>query len=114
MGGGAETMHNQITFIFIKEYYGNILSMHLIKFCKSEKWINKKLKFVNKTYIYYSQAIILQNNWSVYCIPILWICRQLKHRQLRIKSEIFILLEIILDAFNVWQYHVPLKIFFWL
>ena len=37
MGGGAETMHNQITFIFIKEYYGNILSMHLTKFCKSEK-----------------------------------------------------------------------------
>ena len=37
MGGGAETMFNQITFIFSEEWHGNILSMHLNKFCKSEK-----------------------------------------------------------------------------
>ena len=47
-------------------------------------------------------------------IPILWICRQLKHHQLRIRKEIFISLEIILNAFNVWQYHFPLKSLFWL
>ena len=41
-------------------------------------------------------------------------CRQLKHHQLRIRSEIFISLEIILNAFNVWQYHFPLKSLFWL
>ena len=37
MGGGAETMYNQITFIFSKEQHGTILSMHLTKFRKSEK-----------------------------------------------------------------------------
>ena len=51
MGGGAETMFNQITFIFSEEWHGNILSMHLNKFCKSEKWKNKELKFVNENYI---------------------------------------------------------------
>ena len=61
---------------------------------------NKKLKFLNENYICCSWGIIFQNNWSVYCIPILWICRQLKHHQLRIRNEIFILLEIILNAFK--------------
>ena len=51
-----------------------------------------------KIYIHCSEGIIFQNNWYVYCIPILWICRQPKHHQLRIGSEIFILLEIILNA----------------
>ena len=106
MGGGAETMYNQITFIFRKEWHGNILSIHLTKFRKSEKWKNKKLNFVNESYIYCSQAIIFQNNWSVYCIPILWICRQLKHHQLTIRNEAFILLEIILNAFNLSAFKV--------
>ena len=109
-------MYNQITFIFRKEWHGNILSIHLTKFRKSEKWKNKKLNFVNESYIYCSQAIIFQNNWSVYCIPILWICRQLKHHQFRIRikiiAKIFILLEIILGAFNFWHYHFPLKSLF--
>ena len=48
------------------------------------------------------------------CIHILWICRQLKHHQLRIRSEIFISLEIIVNAFRVWQYQFPLKSLFWL
>ena len=39
---GAETMSNQITFIFSKEWNGTILSMHLTKFHKSEKWKKKK------------------------------------------------------------------------
>ena len=51
MGGGAEAVFNQITFIFSKEWHGNILSMHLNKFRKSEKWKNKELKFVNENYI---------------------------------------------------------------
>ena len=38
MGGRVETMCNQITFISSKESHGNILSMHLTKFRKSEKW----------------------------------------------------------------------------
>ena len=42
----------------------------------------------------------------------IWICRQPKYHQLRMKSEICISLEIILNAFNVWQYHVPLKSLF--
>ena len=48
-GGGAlvETMYNKITFMFIKEYHGNILSMHLIKFRKSEKW-KKYIYIFNK------------------------------------------------------------------
>ena len=33
---GAETMFNQITFIFSEEQHGNMLSMHLNKFRKSE------------------------------------------------------------------------------
>ena len=37
MGGRSEAMYNQITFIFSKEQHGNILYMHLIKLCKSEK-----------------------------------------------------------------------------
>ena len=36
-GVEAETMYNQITFMFSKEYHYNILSMHLIKFRKSEQ-----------------------------------------------------------------------------
>ena len=48
MGGGAETMYNQITFIFSKEQPGNILSMHLTKFCKSKKWKNKELSLLVK------------------------------------------------------------------
>ena len=51
MGGGAEAVFNQITFIFSKEWHGNILSMHLNKFRKSEKWKNKEFKFVNQNYI---------------------------------------------------------------
>ena len=35
---GAETMCNQITSIFSKEWHGTTLSMHLTKFRKSEKW----------------------------------------------------------------------------
>ena len=66
---------------------------------KHEK--NKKLKFVNKSYIYCSWGIVFQNKWSVYCIPILWICRQLKEHQVRIRSETFFSLEFILNAFNV-------------
>ena len=59
------------------------------------------------------KGITFQNNWSTYCIPIPSICRQPKHHQLRIRSEILILLEIILNAFNVWQYHFRLKTLFW-
>ena len=61
---------------------------------KNEK--KKKLMVVNENYIYCPQGIILRNNWFAYCIP--WICRQLKHHQLRIRSAIFISLEIILNA----------------
>ena len=57
-------------------------------------------------------GIIFQNIWSVNCVPILWICRKLKHHQLRIRSETFILLEVILNTFNVWQYHFWLKSLF--
>ena len=43
-GGGLETMYNQITFMFGKDYHGNILCMHLTKFRKLEKRKkNKKL-----------------------------------------------------------------------
>ena len=37
MRGGAETMCNQITSIFSKEWHGTTLSMHLTKFRKSKK-----------------------------------------------------------------------------
>ena len=48
MGGGAETMYTQITFIFSKKkQYGYILSIFINQ--KNEK--NKKLKFVNETCI---------------------------------------------------------------
>ena len=42
-----------------------------------------------------------------------WICRQIKYHQLRIKTETFISLEIILNVFNVRHYHFPLKSLFW-
>ena len=87
----------------------------LLSFVNQKNQKNKKLKFVNENYIYCSEGIIFPNNWSIYCVPILWICRQLKHHQSTIRSEIFILLEIILNAFfNVWQYHFRLKSLFWL
>ena len=89
MGEGAKTMYNQIIFIFSKEKHGNILSMHLTKFRKSEKWKNKKLKFVSENYIYCSQAIIFQNNWFVYYIPILWIYMQARYHKLRIRNGMF-------------------------
>ena len=40
--------------MFSKKWYGNILSMHLTKFGKSEKWQNNKYLFLTslrKTYI---------------------------------------------------------------
>ena len=43
MGGGAETMYNQNTFIFSKEYHGNIPS-----FVNKKNEKNKKLMFVNE------------------------------------------------------------------
>ena len=57
MGGGAETMYNQITFIFSKEWRGTILSMHLTKSHQSEKWKKKKKK--NKI------IIMIIRNWSL-------------------------------------------------
>ena len=41
-------------------------------------------------------------------------CRQLKHHRLRIRSETFISLEIILNAFTVLQYNFSLKSLIWL
>ena len=38
-----------------------------------------------------------------------WIRRKLKYHQIRIRSEISISLEIILNVFNVCKYHFPLK-----
>ena len=72
--------------------------MHLTKFRKSEKWKNKKLKFVNENCIYYSiyyfskQLICLLHTYSL--------SRQLKPHQLRIRRENFISIEIILNVFN--------------
>ena len=48
MGRGAETMYNQTTFIFSNEQHETILSMHFIKFCKSENTKNKKLILLMK------------------------------------------------------------------
>ena len=50
---------------------------HLNKFRKSEKWKNMESKFVNEKYISIVLKLLetFQNNWSVYFIPILWICR---------------------------------------
>ena len=75
---------------------------------KKKKKKNVKLMFVNENFIYWSYGIIFQNNISVSCIRILCIRWQLKHHQFR-RSEILILLEIILNVFNVW-----LKSSFWL
>ena len=90
-----EIMQNQITFMFSKECHGNILSMHLAKFHKLEKWHSfccfvlyktkqlillsflwsskniktyplRNLKYVNENYKYRSSAIIFQINWPVY------------------------------------------------
>ena len=144
--------------MFSKECHGNILSMHLAKFHKLEKWHSfccfvlyktkqlillsflwssqnikkyplRNLKCVNENYKYCSSAIIFQNNWPVYLghhdlkkkhlkfirKKKFWICRQLKYLQLRIRSEIFIFLQIILNAFNFWQSltdHFPFKSLF--
>ena len=43
---------------------------------------------------------------------IIWMYRQLKYHQLRIRSEISISLEIILNVFIVLQNHFPLKFLF--
>ena len=75
--------------------------MHLSQFRKSEKWEDWSL--LMKTISAVPKLLFFQNNWCVYCIPILWIYRQLKYRHLKVRIEIFILLEIILNSFNVWQ-----------
>ena len=51
---------------------------------------------------------------DLYTVYLFWISRQLKHHKRRIRSEISILLEVILNAFNVWQYHFRPKFLFWL
>ena len=65
MGGRAETMHNQITFVFSKEQHEKILSMHLTKLRKSEKLKNKKLKFVKESYL-----LLLSYNFTKHLICI--------------------------------------------
>ena len=50
MGGGAETMYNQITFIFSKEYY----PCTWLSFVNEKNEKTKKLKFANENYIYWS------------------------------------------------------------
>ena len=68
MGGGAVTMFKQITFIFTKEENGNILSMHLNKFRKSEKWKNKELKFVNENYISIVPKLLFFKTTDLYTV----------------------------------------------
>ena len=50
MGGGAETMYNQITFIFSKEYY----PCTWLSFVNEKNEKTKKLKFANENCIYWS------------------------------------------------------------
>ena len=68
MGGGAVTMFKQITFIFTKEENGNILSMHLNKFRKSEKWKNKELKFFNENYIFIVPKLLFFKTTDLYTV----------------------------------------------
>ena len=68
MGGGAVTMFKQITFIFTKEENGNILSMHLNKFRKSEKWKNKELKFFNENYIFIVPKLLFFKATDLYTV----------------------------------------------
>ena len=68
MGGGADTMFNQIKFIFSKVKHGNILSMHLNKFRKSENWKNKELKFVNENYIAIVPKLFLFKTTDLYVV----------------------------------------------
>ena len=70
---------------------------------------DKKLKFVNNNYIYWyryyfsKQLICILYTYSLNM-------QTTKTSSSRIRSETFILLEIILNVFNVWQYHFRIKI----
>ena len=70
---------------------------------------DNKLKFVNNNYIYWyryyfsKQLICILYTYSLNM-------QTTKTSSSRIRSETFILLEIILNVFNVWQYHFRIKI----
>ena len=68
MGGEAEIMFNFITFIFSKEKHGNILSMHLNKFRKSETWKNKESTFVNENYISIVPKLLFFKTTDLYTV----------------------------------------------
>ena len=54
MEGGAETMYNQIIFIFSKNNMEPYYPCTWLSFENQKNEKNKKLKFVNENYIYYS------------------------------------------------------------
>ena len=72
-----------------------------ISFVNQKKWENNELKSVNVNYISNVPNLLLFERTDLYTVatPILWICRKLKHQQLRIRGEIFISQEIILNVF---------------
>ena len=84
-----------------------MLSIHLKKFCKSEKC--KKIRnwyVLMKIISTVSKVLFCQSNWSTYCVPILWICGQLKHHQLRIRRSFDV-------AKNYSEYFYFIAVSFW-
>ena len=116
MGGGVETTYNQLLSHFVRN---NMETYCPCTWLSSVNQKNEKIKnwsLLMKIISTVPQLLFFRTTDQMYivciqyCIPILWICRQLKHHQLRIRSEIFISQEIILNAFNVLQYHFDTQI----
>ena len=82
-------------------YYPYYPSMHLTKFRKSEKWKKIRNQSLLMKFMSTAPKVLFFKTTDLYTIPILWICKQLKHHQLRIRSVIFILLEITLNEMSL-------------
>ena len=92
---------NSVLIPMIELKYWNIFSKKF-KFCQWKLYLLFIGCYFSKQLTLYTlDTKIWKNIWSSYkSKKIIWICRQLKYYQLRIRSEIGISLEITLNAFK--------------
>ena len=72
MGGGTKPCSTKLLSYLVKNNMERYYPWTWISFVNQKNEKKKGIEICyGKLYIYCSQAIIFQNNWSVYCIPIL-------------------------------------------
>ena len=76
IGGEAETMFNQVTFIFSKENIETYYPCTWISFVKHKSEKNKKLKIVNKNYISNDPKLLFFKTTDLYTVYLFSECAE--------------------------------------